>query len=90
MKPSPSAVPVVAEVTEEAPVRKKEKPAVPKPSLTPEPVLVPPSPSPTQQVLPKIVEEESVVLPTAAAQPEDAGRGTACAEAQMGSLYTGH
>jgi hypothetical protein len=73
VKPSPSAVPVVAEVTEEAPVRKKEKPAVPKPSLTPEPVLVPPSPSPTQQVLPKIVEEESVVLPTAAAQPEDAG-----------------
>ena len=73
VKPSPSAVPVVAEVTEEAPVRKKEKPAVPKPSLTPEPVLVPPSPSPTQQVLPKVVEEESVVLPTAAAQPEDAG-----------------
>lgn len=90
VKPSPSAVPVVAEVTEEAPVRKKEKPAVPKPSLTPEPVLAPPSPSPTQQVLPKIVEEESVVLPTGSGTAGGCGRGTACAEAQMGSLYTGH
>ena len=73
VKPSPSMVPVVAEVTEEAPVIKKEKTTAVKPSPTPELILTPPSLSPTQQVLPKIVEEETVELPEAAAQPEDAG-----------------
>ncbi len=73
VKPSPSASPAATEVTEEAPVIKKEKTTVVKPSPTPEPTLTPPSPSPTQQVQPKMVEEETVELPEAAAQPEDAG-----------------
>lgn len=73
IKPSPSMAPAAAEVTEEAPVRKKEKTTAAKPSPTPELTLTPPSPSPTQQVVPKVVEEETVELPVAAAQPEDAG-----------------
>ena len=73
VKPSPSMVSTAAEVTEEEPVRKKEKTTAVKPSPTPELTLTPPSPSPTPQILPKIVEEETVELPEAAAQPEDAG-----------------
>jgi len=73
VKPSPSAAPVIAEVTEKAPVRKKESVTDIKSSPTPELILTPPSPSPAQQVLPRIVEEETVELPEAAAQPEGAG-----------------
>lgn len=71
--PSPSVVPVAAEAIEEAPVRKKEKATAVKPSPTPESTLTTPSPSPALQVLPKVVEEETVELPAAAAQPEDEG-----------------
>ncbi len=73
VKPSPSMVPTAAEVTEEEPVRKKETTTAVKPSPTPELTLTPPSPDPTPQLLPKNVEEETVELPEAAAQPEDAG-----------------
>lgn len=71
--PSPSVIPVAEEVTEQAPVRKKQPVVAAKASPSPEAELTSPSPSALPKTTLKPVAEEKVELPQAAAQPEDEG-----------------